>query len=68
MLSLSSSGVVAADLPSLKGLTCALLTGTAPCTVGQLGAIRLGCDFIIFIVIYHGAHKYLAREIAPELQ
>lgn len=65
---MSSSGVIAADLASLKGLTCAPLTGTAPCTVGQLGAIRLGCAFIIFIAIYRGAHKYLARETAPELQ
>lgn len=66
-LSQSNFGIIAADLASLKGLTHAPLTGTAPCTVGQLGAIRLGCAFIIFIIVYHGAHKYLTRETVPEL-
>lgn len=67
-LSWSNFGVIVADLVSLKELTHAPLTGTAPCTVGQLGAIKLGCAFIIFIIIYHGAHKYLTKETALELQ
>ena len=67
-LSQGSSEIIAGDLTSLKGLTHAPLTGTAPCAVRQLGAIRLGCTFIIFITTYHGAHKYLARETAPKLQ
>ena len=67
-LSQSNSGLIAADLASLKGLVHASLTRIAPCTVCQLGAVRLGCAFIIFIIIYHGAHKYLTRETAPELQ
>lgn len=67
-LLLSSSGVTATDLTSLKGLTGTPLTGAAPCTVGKLGTIRLSCAFVVFIIIYQGAHKYLARETAPELQ
>lgn len=64
----SSSGVIAAVPTPVKWLTHAPLTGTAPCTVGQLGAIRLGCAFMNFIIISQGTHKYLARETTPELQ
>ena len=64
----SGYGVTATDLTSPEALTRAPLIETAPCTVRPLGDIWFSCSLVIFIIIYHGAHKNLTRETSLELQ
>jgi hypothetical protein len=52
----------------MEEVTDAPLIGTALILWDSWEPLGFGCAFIIFIIIYHGTHKYLARETAPEYQ